>query len=139
MKPLAENIHVSGQITTDDIESLANAGVKTIINNRPDSEAAGQPSSEQMQRASEKLNLTYIYLPMAGGISADLINGSITAYESSPKPIFTYCASGTRSTVLWCFAHVKDQGIDGVLNAAAAAGYNLEQIRLPLTNFAAQN
>jgi len=52
-----------------------------------------------------------------------------------PRPIFAYCASGTRSTVLWCFAHVQSLGVDGVLDGAAKAGYDLGHIKSSLTQF----
>lgn len=137
MKTLSETVFVRGQIAVEDVEMLANAGIKTIINNRPDGEAPGQPLSSKMKVAAEGLGLTYLYLPMASGISESLIENSVTAYADSPSPVFAFCASGTRSTVLWCFACVKELGVDKVLMAAADAGYNLEQIRNALEQYTA--
>ena len=65
----------------------------------------------------------------------DIIEQSVQAYNNLPRPIFAFCASGTRSTVLWCFAHVEALGVDGVLDAASNAGYNLSQIRGGLTQY----
>ena len=69
---------------------------------------------------------------MQGGISPDLIEESMQAYAHSPAPIVAFCGSGTRSAALWCFANVKERGVDGVLAAVSAQGYNLEQLRGPL-------
>ena len=38
-------ITISGQITPNDVKELAKDGVKSIVNNRPDGEEAGQPTS----------------------------------------------------------------------------------------------
>ena len=69
---------------------------------------------------------------MAGGLTPGLIEASETAYTNLPRPIVAFCASGTRSTALWAFAHVKTLGVEAVMKAMSEAGYNLEQIRGPL-------
>jgi len=69
---------------------------------------------------------------MAGGLTPGIIEASKTAYSEMPRPIVAFCASGMRSAALWAFAHVNKLGVDGVMEAISAAGYNLEQIRGPL-------
>jgi len=133
MKQIVEGISVSGQLTADDLERLAASGVKTIINNRPDDEIPFQPSADDLANTAEKHDLKYLHLPMAGGLTPDLLEGSMDAYANSPKPIVAFCGSGTRCAALWCFAEVKDRSVEGVLNAVFDAGYNLEQLRGPLT------
>jgi len=137
MKPLTDNVSVTGQLRVEDFERLAAAGIKTIINNRPDGEIPMQPGAADLAVAAKDLGLTYHHLPMQGGISPDLIKGSIEAYAQSPTPIVAFCGSGTRSAALWSFAAVKERGVDDVLAAVSAQGYQLEQLRVPLTAFAA--
>ncbi|MGI9500254.1 MAG: beta-lactamase hydrolase domain-containing protein, partial [Geminicoccaceae bacterium] len=43
-RKVTENLSVSPQITTSDIEAIAAAGFRSIICNRPDGEAPDQPS-----------------------------------------------------------------------------------------------
>ena len=74
---------------------------------------------------------------MAGGLTSGLIEASVTAFRNTPRPIVAFCASGMRSAALWAFAHVEQLGVDGVMDAIQSAGFNLEQIRQPLTDFAA--
>lgn len=136
MKALTNTVSVTGQLTKADFERLAGAGIKTIINNRPDGEIPMQPTAADLAAAAEALGLTYHYLPMTGGLTPGLLQSSIEAYASSPEPIVAFCGSGTRSAALWCFAAVKEHGVDGVLKAVAKQGYNLEQLRGPLTEFA---
>ncbi len=135
MKELPGDVFVSSQILPAHIEALAEQGVMTIINNRPDMEVPLQPLSNDMSDAAIASGIDYAFIPMAGHLTSGLIDAAINAYENMPRPIFAYCASGTRSTILWCFAHVKSLGVDGVLDGAAKAGYNLEHIRNSLTQF----
>jgi len=135
MRALTEDVFVAGQIGPDQIALLKEQGIATIINNRPDFEAPSQPKSDELKSQIEAAGLNYAFLPMAGGLSSELIEQSVSAFKSLPRPILAFCASGTRSTALWGFAHVKELGVEGVMNAMQAAGYNLEQIRGPLQQY----
>ncbi len=135
MRALSEDVFVAGQIGPDQIALLKEQGIATIINNRPDFEAPSQPKSDELKSQIEAAGLNYAFLPMAGGLSSELIEQSVSAFKSLPRPILAFCASGTRSTALWGFAHVKELGVEGVMNAMQAAGYNLEQIRGPLQQY----
>ena len=121
------------------LQALAEQGVMSFINNRPDMEAPLQPSSEEMEAAAQQVGLDYFHIPMAGGITPGLIEASLTAFENAPRPIVAYCASGMRSAALWAFAHVDRMGIDATMAALSGAGFNLEQLRQPLMAFAARN
>lgn len=114
------------------MQALAEQGVMSFINNRPDMEAPMQPLSEELEKTAQELGVDYHHIPMAGGLTPGLVEASKTAFENLPRPIVAFCASGMRSAALWAFAHVDKLGVDGVLEAISAAGYNLEQIRAPL-------
>lgn len=135
MRALSKDVFVAGQIGPDQIALLKEQGIATIINNRPDFEAPSQPKSDELKSQIEAAGLNYAFLPMAGGLSPELIEQSVSAFKTLPRPILAFCASGTRSTALWGFAHVKELGVEGVMNAMQAAGYNLEQIRGPLQQY----
>jgi len=135
MKELPADVFVVGQILPEQIRALAEQGVMSFINNRPDMEAPLQPLSDDMEKIAQDMGVDYHHIPMSGGLSDGLIAASRTAFANMPRPIVAFCASGTRSSALWCFAHVDTLGVDGVLEAVAEAGYNLEQLRGPLTAF----
>jgi len=135
VRALSKDVFVAGQIGPDQIALLKEQGIATIINNRPDFEAPSQPKSDELKSQIEAAGLNYAFLPMAGGLSPELIEQSVSAFKTLPRPILAFCASGTRSTALWGFAHVKELGVEGVMNAMQAAGYNLEQIRGPLQQY----
>ena len=133
-KQLTNDLSVSAQIMPDDLDAIKEAGFKSVIINRPDSEMPGQPEASDLASLLTENGLESAHIPMAPGqLSPDLVAAMSDAIENLPKPILAFCASGTRSTVLWCCASVKEQGVDAVLKTAADAGYELEQIR-PLLN-----
>jgi sulfide:quinone oxidoreductase len=132
MKELPGDVFVTGQLLAAQMQALAEQGLMSFINNRPDMEAPMQPLSEELEKTAQELGVDYHHIPMAGGLTPGLVEASKTAFENLPRPIVAFCASGMRSAALWAFAHVDKLGVDGVLEAISAAGYNLEQIRAPL-------
>jgi uncharacterized protein (TIGR01244 family) len=53
--------------------------------------------------------------------------------ETCDGPVLAYCASGTRCTVVWALGQAGEKSADEILGAAAAAGYQLEQLRPALS------
>ena len=136
MKELPGDVFIAGQLLAAQMQALSEQGVKTFVNNRPDMEAPIQPLSEDLEQAAQTLGVDYLHIPMSGGLTPGLIEASVTAYENAPRPIVAFCASGMRSAVLWGFAHVGKLGVDGVMDAIFEIGFDLEQIRAPLTQYA---
>lgn len=136
MKELPGDVFVTGQLLAAQMQALAEQGVMTFINNRPDMEGPMQPLSEDLEKVAQDLGVDYFHIPMAGGLSPGIIQASETVYNEMPRPIVAFCASGMRSAALWAFAHVGRLGVDGVMEALSGAGYNLEQIRRPLESHA---
>ena len=135
MRELPGDVFVTGQLMPAQLQALAEQGVMSFINNRPDQEAPLQPTSDDMEQAAMAMSLDYFHIPMAGNLTPGLIEASLTAYQNAPRPIVAFCASGTRSAALWAFAHVDQLGVDRVMAALTGAGYSLEQLRQPLTDF----
>lgn len=91
----------SPQVMVEEIKEVAALGFKTLINNRPDGEAAGQPTNAQLEEAASVFGLQYIFLPVVSsqvGSSAAKF-GELLA--TAPKPALAFCRSGTRSTMLY--------------------------------------
>lgn len=136
MRELPGDVFIAGQLLAAQMQALSEQGVMGFINNRPDMEAPLQPRSEELEQAAQDFGVDYAYIPMSGGLSPGLIEASVTAYRDTPRPIVAFCASGMRSAVLWAFAHVEQMGVDAVMQAISDIGFNLEQIRAPLTQYA---
>ena len=131
MKRLEENMFVAGQVAPEEIAGLRMA---MIVNNRPDGEEPGQPTSEAMAAAAEAAGVQYRHIPVAGGLSLPLVAQMADALAAANGPVLAFCKSGTRSTFLWALARSR-LGADAeeLVAQAAVAGYDLSPIRGFLT------
>jgi uncharacterized protein (TIGR01244 family) len=115
------------QIVAGDIRALAGAGIRLIVNNRPDREEPGQPQSAEIEAAARADRLDYRHIPIAGGFPPASVEAMAEALEQGPALLF--CRSGTRSTFLWALARAW-RGADPptLIRQAAEAGYDLRPI-----------
>ena len=129
MRRLDETTFVSPiQIVPSDIPGLAAAGIRLIVNNRPDGEEPGQPTSGEIEAAALAAGLDYRHIPVAGGFPPGTVEAMARALEQGP--VLAFCRSGTRSTFLWALARAARGAPAGEsVAAAAAAGYDLGPIR----------
>lgn len=130
-RPLNDSVWAAPQISIEDMDAIAGMGVRRIVNNRPDDEDPGQPSSAEIESAARAAGLDYVHAPIAGMPGADAVRAVASVLEAD-EPVLMYCRSGTRSTVAWALAMraLDRAGPDEIRRVAAAAGYDLS--RLPL-------
>jgi sulfide:quinone oxidoreductase len=120
---------VSDQITEEDIEQLKEAGFKTIFCNRPDNEEQNQVTVKSIQDKAIESGLNFIHQPVIGGqISQNDIDQFSDYFDAAEKPIFAYCRTGTRSSMLWALSESGKRSIDEILQLTSAAGYNLSNL-----------
>jgi sulfide:quinone oxidoreductase len=111
IRHLSPGLAVSGQIEAADVAEIAAAGFRTIICNRPDGEAADQPSSGAIRRAASAAGLAFRYIPIIPGqLTEDDVAEFAKALDSLPGDILAYCRSGARSTNLWSLAQESRRG-----------------------------
>ncbi len=121
---------VSDQITIEDLKEIQAQGYKTIFCNRPDQESEGQLTFSTIEKEAQNLGIKAIHQPVIGGqISDDDIAQFGSSFELAQKPIFAYCRTGTRCSMLWALSHVKTLPIDEILSKAQIAGYDLSPIK----------
>ena len=130
-RPLSTSVWAAPQIALEDLAEIAVMGVRRVVNNRPDDEEPGQPSSAEIEAAVRAAGLDYIHAPIAGMPGPDAVQAVAAALETD-EPVLMYCRSGTRSTIAWALAmRALDRAEpDEIREAAANAGYDLS--RLPL-------
>lgn len=122
---LTDSIAVSEQITAADVASIAAAGYKVLVNNRPDGEVPEQPTSEEIAAAAAAAGLEYHYLPVTaqnfpGPDAAQM--AEIFADES--RPVLAFCRTGTRCTNLWVATREGSEQ-DTARGHARSLGYDL--------------
>ena len=117
------------QIELADIPALAAQGVTLIVNNRPDREEPGQPSSAEIEAAARSAGIDYRHIPVSGGFNLDDVLALADALDAAEGTSLLCCRTGTRSTFLWALARSERGAPSADLVArAAAAGYDLAPI-----------
>ncbi len=128
-------ISVAPQITAAEVAALAAAGFKTVICNRPDGEGNDQPLFQEIESAARKAGMEACYLPVESGAVTDADAerfGQIL--EASPKPVFAYCRTGTRSVTLWSLSRAGRLPLPEILSKAKAAGYDMSGVVRRIAN-----
>ena len=127
IRKVTDDFSVAPQIATADLAEAADLGFVLVINNRPDGEQPGQPTSAEMQAAAEAAGLDYVYIPFVGRPTAEQAEAVRKAAESADGPALAFCRSGTRSITAWSLgqAQAGARSRDELLGLAADAGYDL--------------
>jgi uncharacterized protein (TIGR01244 family) len=129
--PLMPGFAVAGGLDRSDLEALARDGVRTIVNNRPDGEDAGQLDAAAARNVAAALGLAYHHIPVtAQTLSRADVDGFARVLREAPTPIVAHCRSGTRSALLWALVRLRD-GSDPQALIAAAARHGLDIAALP--------
>ncbi|MFT6724458.1 MAG: hypothetical protein ACJARN_001323 [Arenicella sp.] len=136
MKQLHNKLYVGGQINALDFDALKAAGIKTIINNRPDNEEPGQFSSTDANTLANEHGMTYHYLPMANGqpLPPTLVADFKAIIDASDEGVLIHCRSGMRSAFIWALGQIPVGAIsvDDAIDKAHAAGIPLGNARAML-------
>jgi len=129
--PLAPGINVAGRLDRVDIDALANAGTRTIINNRPDGEDPGQLPVADARRTAEAQGIAYHHIPdTAATLSRADVDAFAAALRDAPAPVVAHCRSGTRSALLWALVRMRE-GADALSLIATAAQHGIDIASLP--------
>jgi sulfide:quinone oxidoreductase len=128
---LGPGLSIAGRLDRADIDALARAGVRTIINNRPDGEDPGQFPAAEARRIAEAHGLAYHHIPItAATLSRADVDAFAAALRDAPAPIVAHCRSGTRSTLLWALTRMRE-GANSLSLIAEAAGHGIDIASLP--------
>lgn len=127
-----ESYHVSPQISQDEVAALAAAGFSTVICNRPDAEVPPALQAAALRPLVEDAGMRFHVLPLTHQtMTPENIAEQARLVAEAEGPVLAYCASGTRSTVVWSLgqAMAGARSADEILAKAAAAGYDLAGLR----------
>lgn len=110
-RQLDDKVLVSGQIAPDDVADFAAQGVTMIVNNRPDGEDPGQPTSAEIEEAAQAAGLDYRSIPIIRGIGPADAEAMQDAIKATKGKMLAFCRSGTRSALAWALAR-NDEGME---------------------------
>ncbi len=106
IQSITDVFSVSPQLSPADMQTVADAGFKSVIINRPDFELdSSEPSSTAMLEAAEKAGLVACYMPV---VASDITSENVQEFKlrctNLPTPILAYCRSGKRCANLYQLA-----------------------------------
>ena len=128
---LTAGVSATGKLDHADIEALAGAGVRTIVNNRPDGEDPGQVPAGEARRLAEAHGIAYHHIPVtAATLQRADVDAIAAVLATAEQPIVLHCRSGTRSTLLWALVRLRE-GADPSGLVAEAARHGIDIAALP--------
>lgn len=130
--------HVAPQLDPADMAALAAEGFTTIICNRPDAEVPPSHQAAAIGAAAEAAGLSFHALPLTHQtLTPDNVAAHRDLISAAEGKVLAYCASGTRSTIVWALGQAGTLSSDEIITAARNAGYQLDNIRPTLDAIAA--
>jgi uncharacterized protein (TIGR01244 family) len=121
---------VAPQIAVDDLAAAKAEGFSRVINNRPDGEAMGQPSSAAMSAAAELAGLDYVWNPIVGAPTPEQADTQALVASGAGRTL-AFCRSGTRSITAWAMGQARSGALsaDELVRLGEGAGYDLSWLR----------
>lgn len=130
MRAITDRYNVSPQISVEDVAALKDAGITSVICNRPDAEVPPSHQAETIGAAVRAAGMTFEVLPLTHQtMTPENIARQAELVAAAPGPVLAYCASGTRCSVIWALGQAGQQPVDDILGATARAGYDLSGLR----------
>ena len=140
IRALTPTYSVSPQIDLADLPAIKAAGFTTVIDNRPDGEIPAHLHTPHMKAAAESLGLTFVANPVIGGaLTMENVRLQSQAMAEATGPVFAYCASGNRCSVVWALMNAGQRSTDDLIRTPAKYGYNLEPLRAQIDALAAES
>ena len=134
MRQLEADLRATSQLDAEQIQFLAQEGVKTLIFNRPDQEAEDQPATAELKKAAEAQGMRWYHQPVISGQVTDeqgVEFGKI--YAEAPKPVVAFCRTGARCGCLWALSKKNQVAGEELVNSLKSAGYDLPDFFKRLT------
>ena len=126
IRQITAHYAVSPQIDPEDVAEIASMGFGTIICNRPDPEIPASHASSVMAQAAADVGLHFVDNPVTHhGLNEAMVKIQRDTQDTSGAPVLAYCASGTRSTIVWALGQAGAMQTDEIIAAAAEGGYDI--------------
>lgn len=111
IKQVTPLFSVGGQISQEDLDSIAAHGFALVINNRPDAEEDDQPDGAVFEAPLAERGIEYVRIPVVTGQWHD---DSVAAFRSAleragDRKVFAFCRSGVRAAAMWVLAADPDE------------------------------
>jgi uncharacterized protein (TIGR01244 family) len=127
---VTDDFTTAPQISAADVAEAARQGFTTIINNRPDGEEPGQPTSAEIEAAAQAAGLRDAHLPVRGAPGPAEVEAVREVVDSADGPVLAFCRSGTRSITTWSIGQAMSGAMSrgDLVSLGRAAGYDLSGV-----------
>lgn len=135
---ITDRYHVSPQIDPEDAQAIRDAGYSVVICNRPDAEVPPSHQYDALKSALEAVGVSMVPLPVTHQtLSPQIAQDQHAAIDGAGDgKVLAYCASGTRSTIVWALGAAGSVPTDEIIARAAEAGYDISGMRATLDSLA---
>lgn len=111
---LDKDFAITSQVAPEALPGLRDAGLATIICNRPDGEGEDQPAFAAVAGQAAQCGMAAHYLPVVPGkITVREVEAFAALFAAAPKPVVAYCRTGLRAETLWQLSAGLRQGGQG--------------------------
>lgn len=125
---LTDSLSVAAQITPQDVPHLAAEGFTTVVCNRPDDEAHGQSSMDEIEAACNAAGLLFVRYPVnAMNFPGPDLEGLAELFDDATQSVLAYCRTGTRCANLWVATRTEAERLESV-NITRAIGFDLSMV-----------
>ncbi|PSM18656.1 MULTISPECIES: TIGR01244 family sulfur transferase [Nitratireductor] len=101
IRQINQDFAVAGQIGAEHVQAIADAGFKSVVCNRPDSEEGAVPHDE-VEAAVRAAGLEFRFIPVvSGAVTQDNVSEMAAALSALPRPVLAYCRTGGRCMNLY--------------------------------------
>ena len=129
IRELTTHLSVADQLTLDDLDTVKEAGFRSVICNRPDEEGEPHAQADAMARKANALGLEFRYLPVNGAsISDSDVEQHAMLLSEVPTPVLTDCRSGARCAKLWALSEAGKQNVNTLVETVDKAGLSIVDI-----------
>ena len=132
MKPtVVSDILAVGEVPAPgQLEILAKAGFKSVINCQPDGEVDRFPGAAAFGADATRAGLGYVYAPIVSRTPSD---DELAVFQQAlrrlPSPIYAFCYSGARSAAAAAFVETEGREPQAIIADFAAAGFDIENLK----------
>jgi uncharacterized protein (TIGR01244 family) len=121
------------QLDAGDVVTLAEQGVRLVVNNRPEEEQPSTPGA-LIEKACQEAGIRYIAAPVRGWPAEQDVEAVAEglARLKDDESAALYCRSGARSAVIWALAEKRLGRLTPgeIRDCAAGSGFDLSSLPL---------
>ena len=130
---ISDDLYISSQLRPESVPALKRGGIKTIVDIRPDGEAADQAPSGEIKTVSIGNGLGFHYIPVPHeNIPFGAVEALDQALSAEALPALLYCRTGRRAVRLFALvqaSRVDGPGADAIMEMVRATGFSADDLR----------